>query len=71
MLEKNLTEQLKQLQAAGLRGVWAGDLADKCSTRKLVRRGLADNGANGGRDASGLSRVFINKAGKDALAAAA
>lgn len=60
-------EQLKQLRAAGLRGVWAGDLIDKTSTRELVRLGLADNGPKGGADPSGLTRVFINQAGRDAI----
>jgi hypothetical protein len=64
MLEKNLTEQLKQLKSAGLRGVWAGDLVCKESTRELVRQGLADN--TGGAPSS-LSRVYITKTGRDAL----
>jgi hypothetical protein len=66
MLEKNLTEQLQQLKSAGLRGVWSGDLIDKTSTRELVRLGLADN--TGGSPSS-LNRVYISKAGRDALAA--
>lgn len=64
MLSKGLTEQLKQLQGAGLRGVWSGDLADKTSTRELIRMGLADN--TGGPPSS-LSRIYINQAGRDAL----
>lgn len=69
MLTKGQKNQLDQLHAAGLRGVWAGDLIDKTSTRELVRLGLADNGPRGGADPSGLSRVYINQAGRDALGA--
>lgn len=66
MLTKALKEQLQQLRGAGLRGVWSGDLADKTSTRELVRLGLADN--TGGSPSS-LSRVYISQAGRDALGA--
>ena len=66
MLSKRLKEQLQQLRGAGHRGVWAGDLADKTSTRELVRMGLADNT---GGSPSALSTVYINQAGRDALAA--
>jgi hypothetical protein len=69
MLTASQTEQLKQLRAAGLRGVWAGNLIDKTSTRELVRLGLADNGLRGDADASGLTVVFINEAGRTALKA--
>lgn len=65
MLNKRLVEQLRQLKSAGHRGVWAGDLLDKASVRELVRTGLADN--TGGSPAS-LSRVYINQAGRNALA---
>jgi hypothetical protein len=64
MLDKSLTEQLQQLKGAGLRGVWAGDLICKTSTRELVRLGLADN--TGGAPSS-LNRVYITKTGRDAL----
>ena len=67
MLTPNLREQLQQLRGAGHRGVWSGDLIDKPSTRELVRLGLVDN--TGGAPSS-LSRVYINKAGRDALVAA-
>lgn len=67
MLSKNLREQLEQLRAAGHRGVWAGDLLDKTSTRELVRRGLADNGVRGEGGPSGLSRVYISQRGREAI----
>lgn len=70
MLSKNHMEQLKQLRAAGLRGVWAGDLIDKTSTRELVRMGLADNGPNGGVSPSALTRVYITQEGRAILAPA-
>lgn len=68
MLTPCQIEQLKQLRAANLRGVWAGDLIDKTSARELVRLGLADNGPKGGADPSGLTTVYITAAGRDALA---
>lgn len=71
MLSNCQVEQLKQLRAAGLRGVWAGDLIDKTSTRELVRLGLADNGPKGGADPSGLARVYINERGREELIIAA
>lgn len=67
MLDKNHREQLKQLQSAGLRGVWAGDLIDKSSARELVRLGLADNGVKGEGSPSALSRVYIIQSGRAAL----
>lgn len=63
-------EQLHQLRAAGLRGVWAGDLIDKTSTRELIRRGLAENGPRGTGSPSALSTVYISKAGRAALSKA-
>ena len=68
MLNSSQIEQLKQLRSAGLRGVWSGDLLDKTSTRELVRLGLADNGVEGKADPSGLTRVYISRTGRDALA---
>lgn len=65
MLSKGQIEQLKQLRGAGHRGVWAGDLIDKTSTRELVLRGLA---GNKGGSPSALSTVYITKAGREALA---
>lgn len=67
MLTASQIEQLKQLRAAGLRGVWAGDLIDKTSVRELVRLGLADNGVRGEGGPSGLSRVYISQSGREAL----
>lgn len=64
----NQIEVLKQLQAAGLRGVRSGDLIDKTATRDLVRAGLADNGVRGQNPASSLSVVYISAAGREALA---
>lgn len=63
-LKKALFDQLSQLYRAGLEGVHAGDLADKCSTRELVRMGLADNS---GGPPSSLDRVRINRAGVNAF----
>jgi hypothetical protein len=71
MLTPSQIEQLRQLRAAGLRGVWAGDLIDKTSTRELVRLGLADNGPKGGADPSGLTRVYLTKRGQEELIIAA
>ena len=64
-MKPGMKAQLEQLRVAGFRGVWAGDLIDKSSTRELVRDGLADN--TGGSPSS-LDRVYITKAGRDALA---
>ncbi len=67
-MDKRLADQLEQLRSAGLRGVWAGDLCDKPSTRELVRLGLADNGVRGGGSPSALSRVYISQKGRETLA---
>ena len=67
-MNKNRIEVLKQLQGAGLRGVRSGDLIDKTTTRELIRAGLADNGVRGQGSASALSVVYINEAGREALA---
>jgi hypothetical protein len=67
MLSHGMKEQLQQLLSAGHRGVWAGDLVDKTSTRELVRFGLADNGPRGEGSPSALSRVYINQKGREAL----
>lgn len=66
-MKRSWIEPLKQLQAAGLRGVRSGDLIDKTATRELVREGLADNGARGQNPASSLSVVYISQAGRRAL----
>ena len=69
-MNKRQIEQLRQLDKAGLRGVFAGDLLDKPTTRDLVRDGWADNGMKGGGSPSvpsALSRVYITKLGKQAL----
>lgn len=63
-MTKRESEQLKQLAAAGFRGIGAGDLLDKPTTRDLVRSGLADNS---GGSPSALSRVYITQAGRQAL----
>lgn len=70
MMKRAHLDQLHQLFLAGHRGVEAGDLADKCSTRELVRMGLADNGIRGGNPPSSLDRVYINRDGRVAYAEA-
>jgi hypothetical protein len=69
MITKPQRAQLEQLLLAGFRGVWAGDLIDKESTRELIRRGLVDNGLKR-LDAppSSLHKVYINESGRHALA---
>lgn len=64
MLTKREIEQLKQLRNAGHRGVFAGDLLDKPTTRNLVARGLVDN--TGGAPSS-LGTIYINQSGRDEL----
>ena len=66
-MTKRQTDQLRQLSNAGLRGVWAGDLLDKTSTRELVRGGWADNGVRGSGSPNALTTIYITKIGKQAL----
>lgn len=64
MLTQREISQLIQLRKKGHRGVFAGDLLDKTTTRELVARGLVDN--TGGAPSS-LGTIYINQAGRDAL----
>lgn len=66
-LPSRAVNQLEQLRKAGHRGVFAGDLLDKPTTRELVKQGFADNGAHGKGSPSALGTVFINQRGRDAL----
>lgn len=63
-LTKREINQLTQLRKRGHRGVFAGDLLDKTTTRDLISRGLVDN--TGGAPSS-LGTIYINQRGRDAL----
>ena len=62
---RGMIDQLRQLAGRRFAGVWAGDLIDKCSTRELVRMGLAENT---GGSPSALSTVYISAEGRSLLA---
>ena len=64
-INRDEADQLRQLYSAGKPGVAAGELISKRVTRSLVRARWAENN---GKDASSLSVVRINTAGRKALA---
>jgi hypothetical protein len=53
--------QLNQIYHKGKKGVWCGDLMDKCSARELVRAGYVRN--TGGAPSS-LDTLFVTDKGR-------